>query len=107
MMDSGVSRGTTTSVLFSFRTTSAHRERTEDDTPWAIRPSIPIEQGAMIMASGGLDPEVKGMVKSPSACRWNAPGGTDILSASQRFLPGSPMPGSRLLRVVPAGGVFA
>src|SRR4030065_242562 len=101
MMDSGVSRGTTTSVLLSFRTTSAHRERTEDDTPWAIRPSTPIEQGAMILASGGLDPEVKGMVKSSSACRRNAPGGTDILSASQRFLAGRPMAGRRVPRGAP------
>ena len=48
---SGVSRTTNTSLLRSLSITSAARPIRSCDTPEAIRPALPIEQGTMTMAS--------------------------------------------------------
>jgi len=59
-----VSRITQISFLLSFNITSAAREMRSFEMPLAILPSVPIEQGIMIIVPYWPDPEANGAVKS-------------------------------------------
>ena len=54
---SGVSRTASTSRRFSFSTTSAARDNSDEVTPVAISLMVRIEQGATIMPMVGNEPD--------------------------------------------------
>ena len=60
----GVSRTTQMSLLLSFSITSAALVIKSLETPVAILPIVPIEQGIMIMLSNLPDPDANGALKS-------------------------------------------
>src|SRR5574343_552633 len=60
MAENGVSRGTSTSLRPSFSTTSAARSINLSASPWAMAASVPMVQGQITIASGGLEPEATG-----------------------------------------------
>ena len=64
MVVKGVSRTTRISLRRSFRVTSAARSISELERPAAILPRVPVVQGQMTMASGGLLPLATGAVHS-------------------------------------------
>ena len=62
--ESGVSRATRTSVRRSLSATSAARSIRLSASPQATAASVPIEQGQITIASGGLEPEAIGAYQS-------------------------------------------
>ena len=57
---SGFSRGTITSVWRSLSITSAAREIRSVVAPLAIRPMVPMVQGAIIIISAAFEPDAYG-----------------------------------------------
>ena len=64
IVESGVSRTTSTSLRRSFIMTSAARPTRSSEMPWAIRASPPVEQGMTTIASQPAEPEANGARKS-------------------------------------------
>jgi len=72
IVESGVSRGTSTSGRRSFSITSAARSIRLSARPCAIAPSVPTVHGQIAIASAGFEPDAIGAIQSawPNTVSW-------------------------------------